>query len=107
MQAAAVLHWKSLRRQVRVAAGRSHTPHTASTDSQTVKATETADSRGYDGAKKITGRKRHIAVDSLGLLLVVAVTTADVADAVAAKQVLAQLTVCPLGWQVWDTGCWN
>lgn len=81
-----------LRRQVRRAAGRSHTPHTASTDSQTVKATETADSRGYDGAKKITGRKRHIAVDSLGLLLVVAVTTADVADAVAAKQVLGQLT---------------
>lgn len=81
-----------LRRQVRVAAGRSHTPHTASTDSQTVKATETADSRGYDGAKKITGRKRHIVVDSLGLLLVVAVTTADVADAVAAKQVLGQLT---------------
>src|SRR5437660_6919229 len=82
----------ALRRQVRVAEGRPHTPTTASTDSQSVKATETADSRGYDGAKKITGRKRHIAVDSLGLLLAVVVTTADVPDAVAAQQVLGQLT---------------
>jgi putative transposase len=82
----------ALRRQVRVAEGRPHTPTTASTDSQSVKATETADSRGYDGAKKITGRKRHIAVDSLGLLLAVVVTTADVPDAVAAQQVLKQLT---------------
>jgi putative transposase len=82
----------ALRRRLRVAEGRPHTPTTASTDSQSVKATETADSRGYDGAKKITGRKRHIAVDSLGLLLAVVVTTADVPDAEAAKQVLAQLT---------------
>jgi putative transposase len=82
----------ALRRQVRVAAGRPHTPSTASTDSQTVKATEAADSRGYDGAKQTTGRKRHIAVDSLGLLLAVLVTAADVPDAVAARQVLGQLT---------------
>jgi putative transposase len=82
----------ALRRKLRVAAGRPHTPTTASLDSQSVKATEAADGRGYDPAKKITGRKRHLVVDSLGLLLAVLVTAADVPDAVAAKQILKPLT---------------
>src|SRR5712692_9121373 len=86
-----------LRTKVRTAE-KPYAPRTsASVDSQSVDTTSGGDARGRDNAKNIDGRKRHIVVDSMGLLLAVVVTAADVDDAAAAPEALQQLADQPLG----------
>jgi len=70
---------------------------TASVDSQSVDTTSGGEQRGRDNAKNVDGRKRHIVVDSLGLLLAVLVTAADVDDAAAATKLFARLEGQPVG----------
>jgi transposase len=83
----------ALRDRVRRREGRRVEPTAAVIDSQSVRAAETVSrsSRGWDNAKKVGGRKRHIAVDTLGLLLLVHVTGANVQDHDAAFFLLQRL----------------
>jgi len=83
----------ALRDRVRLAAGRAAAPSAAIIDSQSVRAAPTVASstRGYDAGKKVQGRKRHIAVDTLGLLIAVLVTPASTSDRIAARSLLRRL----------------
>jgi putative transposase len=93
-----------LRRKVK-GKGRKH-PSAAIIDSQSVKTVEGGKDIGFDGNKKVNGRKRHLLVDTLGLILAVVVTAANVDDRAGAKQLFT--TIKSLSWKrmkiVWADG---
>jgi transposase len=81
----------ALRARVRAAAGRDPDPSAAVLDAQSIKSSEGGTDRGYDAGKRTTGRKRHLVTDTLGLVLVVAVTSASVQDRPGGRRVLRAL----------------
>lgn len=79
-----------LREPLRQVEGRKRHATAGIIDSQSVKSTECSDQRGYDAGKKINGRKRHILVDTLGLILLVRVLPANLQDRDGARQLLGR-----------------
>lgn len=98
----------TLRARVREQAGRHKHPTAGSLDSQSVKGTLVPGVRGYDAGKNVKGRKRHILVDTLGLLLGVIVTAASVSDPAGAKSLLQRLGgFCKSLRKIWVDGTYR
>ena len=99
----------TLRAQVRQQAGRHKPPTAGCVDSQSVKTTELGGARGSDKGKNVKGRKRHLLVETLGLLLAVVVTAASVSDPAGARRLFARLGgACKKRRRLWvDGGSWG
>ena len=95
----------ALRRQVRTEAGRDPEPSAGVIDSQSAKTTEVGGEHGYDAGKKINGRKRHLLVDTMGLVLMVVVHTANIQDRDGARLLLAKAKgLFPRLQRIWADG---
>jgi transposase len=98
----------ALVRRVRVAEGRAPEPTAGCIDSQSVKSSGNGGPGGFDGGKKVNGRKRHILVDVLGLVLVILITPANVQDRDAACPVLMEAHAAYRTLKhVWADGAYN
>jgi putative transposase len=98
----------TLRARVRQQAGRHKHPTAGALDSQSVKTTQIPGVRGYDAGKKVNGRKRHILVDTLGLLLAVVVTSAAVSDPAGARLLFRRLGgTCKKVRRIWVDGTYR
>ena len=95
----------ALRRQVRTEAGRDPEPSAGVIDSQSAKTTEVGGEHGYDAGKKINGRKRHLLVDTMGLVLMVVVHTANIQDRDGARLLFAKAKgLFPRLQRIWADG---